>query len=194
MLPIERAFHPTSEQSKDFNPDDGGDAKDASIPHEMNQNCTFHINIPGHLPRKDSELFVQTRHHLVAELDTPCYICGSKENRQVHHSVIEWSLANATDWSKVMVAFPDFPDWHKVDVNNPDTYHFFVDHPYQMMVLCQPHHTGTNKDGKGYGIHFVPKPIWEFQKYVRSNFEYISPNGMKDMFTPDAVQDLDDLH
>jgi hypothetical protein len=177
--------------SKDFNPDD---AKDVSLPHEMNQSCTFHIQIPCHEPRKDSTLFIQTRKHLVEDLDTPCWVCGSKENRQVHHSIIEWSLANATDWAKVKAEHPDFPDWNKVDPNNPETFMYFVDHPYQMMVLCQPHHTGTNKDGKGYGIHFVPKPIWEMQKYVKDDFNYIDKNGSKDLFSPNEVDDLDDLH
>lgn len=167
-------------------------SKDVSGIHAMKQTNSFNINIPGHDERKDSSLFVKTRKHLIEDLDTPCWICGSKENRQVHHSIIEWSLANACDWEKVKSDHPDFPDWDKLDPNNPDTFYYFVDSPYQMMVLCQFHHTGTNKNGNGYGIHAVPEPIWKFQRYVKKDFPYINKEVPKLLdFSPENVEDLD---
>lgn len=150
------------------------DSKDVSIIHQMKQSCQFVINVPGHKPRKNSHLFDQTRKHLIDELDTPCWICSSKENRQVHHFIIEMSMANACDFDKLKKDHPDFPDWNKVDPNNPDTFYYFVDHPYNMMVLCQNHHTGTNKNSKGYGIHYVPHSIWSFQKYVKGDFKFLN--------------------
>jgi hypothetical protein len=177
-------------KSKDFELE----SKDITQNHILNGSVKYSINVPGHEPRTESSLFRQTKKHLVEELDTPCWICGSKEGRQVHHYFLEWSLANACDFNKLKLDHPNFPDWNKIDQNNPDTYVNFVDSPYNMMVLCQEHHTGTNQNGKGYGIHYVPLPIWVFQKYVKDGFIYTNILSSKDMDELGYVQDLSEYN
>jgi hypothetical protein len=63
-----------------------------------------------------------------------------------------------------------------------------------MMTLCQEHHTGTNKNGKGYGIHYVPLPIWSFQKYVKDGFEYTNVINTKDIDELECIDDLSDYN
>jgi len=147
------------------------ESKDISVIHSMKQSSSFDINIPAHEPRKDSSVFIKTRKCLIDELDTPCWVCGSKENRQVHHSIIEESMQNAVDWSKVKLDHPNFPHWDLIDQNNPDTFVHFVDAEYQMIVLCQGHHTGTGKVDDKKGIHYLPYPIFLMQKYVKDGFK-----------------------
>jgi len=38
-----------------------------------------------------------------------------------------------------------------------------------MKVLCMVHHRGKN-----HGIHRVPYPIWQVQKYIRDDFKMFS--------------------
>lgn len=135
--------------------------------HQQKGSTHYVINIPGHNARTESDIFVKTRHHLVAELDTPCWVCGSKIDRQVHHFILEYSLQNAVDWGKVKALHPDFPDWDKIDPNDQSTFKHFTDHEYNMMVLCGLHHT------RSQGIHVLPYPIWNFLKIKKDDFEFI---------------------
>lgn len=147
-------------------------SKDISVIHAMRVNSTVSINIPGHEPRVNSNLFNQTRKHIIEDLKTPCRICGSFDNLQLHHFWIEHSLSNCIDWSKVKSAHPDFPDWNKIDEKNPDTFVFFIDSPYNAnMVLCQKHHTGTGKIDKKYGIHYINFPFFIAQAYVKDDYK-----------------------
>ena len=160
------------------------DGKDVSVIHAMSQSCSFNINIPGHEPRTTSDVFAVTRKHLIDDLDTPCWICGSKDNRQVHHYYLEWALSDACDWTKLKLDHPDFTNWAKIDPSDITTFKFFVDDAYNMKVLCQPHHTGTGKSDGKYGIHAVPLPIWSFQKYVKDGFTFINIPSTAKFFDP----------
>jgi hypothetical protein len=139
--------------------------------HSMKQSSRFDINIPAHAPRKDSSLYTATRKHLIDELDTPCWVCGSKENRQAHHFIVEMAFSNCIDWSKVQKDYPDFPNWHLIDQNNSDTFFNFYDSEYNMRILCQSHHVGTGKTDNKYGIHYLPYPIFLIEKYVKDDFK-----------------------
>ncbi|MEM0174030.1 MAG: hypothetical protein QXI16_05960 [Sulfolobaceae archaeon] len=130
--------------------------------HEVKEDIQIDIYYPDHPPRKESELFRKSRQHLIDELDTPCFICGSKEDRELHHYYVEWAEADAIDWNgKIRTDHPNF-DWSKF--KSPED---FVDSEYNMMVLCKKHHRL-----KDHGIHMMPYPNWIIQKYIRSDFVY----------------------
>jgi hypothetical protein len=149
-------------QSKDLNLD----SKNVNEIHQMSDTVRYTVNIPGHNARTESSVFAATKKHLIDDLDTPCWVCGSKENREVHHFILEYSLANAVDWNKLKALCPDFPDWDKIDPNNPDTFKYFTDHAYNMRILCTLHHRQSQ------GIHRIPYPIWNFIKIKKDDFEF----------------------
>jgi len=131
--------------------------------HEVKESYEVDVWYPGHEPRKTSSTFRHTVKHLIKELDTPCWLCGSKVDRECHHFYIEWAYSNAIDWDKVKADHPTF-DWASFkDAED------FVDSPYNMKVLCQTHHRGKN-----HGIHNVPYPIWQVQKYIKDDFKMFS--------------------
>jgi hypothetical protein len=128
--------------------------------HEVKESFTVDVWYPNHEPRTVSNTFNRTKHQLIDVEDTPCWICGSKENREVHHFIIEWAYADAIDWSKVKAEHPTF-DWA-----NFKTAEDFVDGIYNMRVLCETHHRGVD-----HGIHTIPYPIWQVQKFVKDDFK-----------------------
>lgn len=127
--------------------------------HEFKEDIQVDIYYPNHSQRTESNLFVRTKHHLVDVLDTPCWICGSKDKREVHHFHCEWAFGNAVDWDQMKTMHPDF-DWSTFK-NTED----FIDSEYNMMVLCEQHHRAQDA-----GIHMLPYPIWIAQKFIKSGF------------------------
>lgn len=133
------------------------------IAHEHEQSQTLHFSIfyPDHPPRTESTLFRKTKHHLVAVLDTPCWVCGTKEKREVHHWHAEWADSEGIDWDKMRALHPAF-DWSTF--KEPAD---FIDSEYNMRILCSKHHRGIN-----HGIHMVPLPMWEMQRIQKVGFVF----------------------
>jgi hypothetical protein len=137
------------------------------LEHTQNETIHLSINYPDHPPRTESALFRKTKHHLVHVLDTPCWVCGTKEKREVHHWHIEWADSEGVDWDKMRAMHPNF-DWSTF--KEPAD---FVDSEYNMRILCAKHHRGIN-----HGIHMVPFPMWIMQAVSLKDF----------VFSPDDVQ------
>lgn len=156
--------------------------KNTDVVHEMRRTLHEAYFVPAHPPREESDLYKATHHDLVNVKDTACFICGVTKSTlhdpnknphgakdiETHHFKCEWSLSNAMDWTKMRELYPDFPDWEKVDVTDPSTYFNFIDHPYNMLVLCDVHHRSNF-----HGIHAVEHAVWLAQKCVRSDFTFI---------------------
>jgi hypothetical protein len=136
------------------------------LEHTQTETIHFSINYPDHAPRTESALFRKTKRHLVHDLDTPCWVCGTKEKREVHHFHIEWADSEGVDWEKMRALHPAF-EWSTF--KEPAD---FVDSEYNMRVLCEKHHRGVN-----HGIHMLPYPMWIAQKVMRDDF----------VFSPDEV-------
>ncbi|MFC6519768.1 hypothetical protein ACFQAT_08235 [Undibacterium arcticum] len=77
--------------------------------HEFKETIAIDIFYPDHPPRTESTLFKRTKHHLVKVLDTPCWVCGSKDKREVHHFHAEWADSDGIDWDKMRILHPAFP-------------------------------------------------------------------------------------
>ncbi|MFC3111400.1 hypothetical protein ACFQAT_10560 [Undibacterium arcticum] len=129
--------------------------------HEFKETIAIDIFYPDHPPRTESTLFKRTKHHLVKVLDTPCWVCGSKDKREVHHFHAEWADSDGIDWDKMRILHPAFP-WSTF--NYPSD---FIDAEYNMMVLCETHHRSKN-----HGIHLLPYPIWIMQREQRADFVF----------------------
>lgn len=129
--------------------------------HELHETLIIDVFYPDHAQRKESDLFRKTKHHLIAVMDTPCWVCGSKDKREVHHFHVEWADADGVDWENMRKLHPAF---HWSTFENPSD---FVDSEYNMMVLCEKHHRQ-----KDHGIHVLPYPIWIMQQLQRKDFVF----------------------
>jgi hypothetical protein len=127
--------------------------------HELKETLNIDVWYPDHAVRTESNLFARTKHHLIEELDTPCFVCGTKEAREVHHFHVEWAFSQGVDWDHMRVLHPTF-DWTVFKAAED-----FVDSIYNMMVLCQTHHRHAD-----HGIHNLPYPIWIMQRQAMQGF------------------------
>lgn len=115
---------------------------------------------PDHAERNESALFRQTKERLKKDGHYKCFVCGGTENLQVHHLACEWMFANVVNYAKLQNVLQAFdPYGYSTKITNPIT---SVDDVRNMLVLCQPHHTGVDhKDGSGgTGIHALTMPSW----------------------------------
>lgn len=135
--------------------------------HEEHETISIDVFYPDHPPRTESALFGRTKKHLIHDLDTPCWVCGAKESREVHHFHAEWADADGIDFAKMKILHPDF-DWSTF--KDPSD---FIDSEYNMMVLCEKHHRAKN-----HGIHWVPFPIFVMQRNKKDDFVF-SPDEIK---------------
>lgn len=134
-----------------------------SVENEHEQRETIEIDLfyPDHPPRTESALFRRTKHHLINVLDTPCWVCGTKKDREVHHFHAEWADSEGIDWDKMRALHPNFP-WSTFSEASD-----FIDSEYNMRVLCAKHHRGKN-----HGIHWLPYPIFLMQMNKRDDFVF----------------------
>lgn len=147
--------------------------------HEFKESLVVDIFYPNHHPRKESNLFARTKHKMIDVEDTPCFVCGSKELREVHHFHLEWAFSDAVDWDIMKKIHPDF-DWTTFKSAED-----FVDSEYNMMILCQNHHRHVN-----HGIHNLPFPIWEAQRYMKADFKLFEGDPIANSATtPDDSPD-----
>ncbi len=128
--------------------------------HELTETLKVDVYYPDHQERTASPQFERARRHLIDELDTPCFICGSKENREAHHFIVEWAYSEAVDWDKMRLFYPNF-DW--ANFKEPED---FVSAESSLMILCHEHHLSPD-----HGIHALPYPIWQLQKFKRDDFK-----------------------
>jgi hypothetical protein len=157
------------------------ESKNISEVHKLSETLHYSVNIPAHEPRAVSDVFRATRKQLVDIQCQGCIICGSKDNLEVHHWFLEWSLTDAADWSKVKKLHPSFPNWDKVDPNDSSTFKNFTDSVYNCRVLCMIHHRAV-----GQGIHCLPYPLWSFFGIKKDDFDFIN-------FDTKDIEYIDDL-
>ena len=128
--------------------------------HEEDRTIHEFIEYPNHAKRTESAEFGANKRRLVKQLDVGCWICGSKENREVHH-IHEWSLWDALDQVKVLNslhAFDPYGYTHTAGdkpIESPDDIR-------NLVVLCEIHHRGVNT-----GVHDLTMPIWFPQRAVK---------------------------
>lgn len=114
------------------------------------------VAYPKHEPRSASAIYRKTHHHLVYDLDAPCWTCGVRHSTdgamETHHAHFEWASQNGLDLDKVTADWPEITDRDKLAE--------WVDSEGNMLVLCAEHHRGQHT-----GIHSISYPAWLLQRY-----------------------------
>lgn len=133
------------------------------------------VEYPVHAKRRSSPTYVRTHHHLVYELNAPCWTCGIRHSTggamETHHSRFEWASQFGLDLDKVTADFPEITD--------RQTLAEWVDSEGNMLVLCDAHHRGRH-----YGIHEISYPAWLLQRYQGPEFAFIDQAGVHVAHTP----------
>ena len=133
--------------------------------HNLHRTLDEIIAYPSHDPRRASALYKKVHHHLVYELDEPCWICGVRQSglpegqhMETHHAVLEWALAGAADPKLILADFP------KMGVADDPHLRQWLDSEGNMLVLCAKCHRGARR-----GIHMITYPAWIAQRYIDSH-------------------------
>lgn len=142
--------------------------------HEVTRHLTESVWYPEHQARKASEEYRKVHHHLIYDLDEPCWICGVRKSTlgnpeqnprgatemESHHWNVEWALANSIDPAKIIRNFPD------LGIADSDHLRQWLDSEGNMLVLCDVCH----RHGL-YGIHSITYPAWVAQKWQKDNWD-----------------------
>lgn len=135
--------------------------------HEQRMTISIDVFVPDHPDRTESPIFRHTRDKLIKDNSMAvCEVnnadCDHDHPLELHHDMVEWCDSEGVDWDKIKKDCPEFP-WETFDPAHPEQ---FIDSEFNAKrVLCKKHHTG-----KDHGIHFLPMPIWQMQKYKRDDF------------------------
>lgn len=129
-------------------------------PMEQRRTIEEIIELPAREERIDSAEFVRNKHMLVKRLDVPCWICGSRERREVHH-LHEHAMAPSLDFEKVadtLMAFDPYGYSHHLSGQPVKS----MDDIRNLIVLCEEHHRGP-----GTGAHGATFDLWLAQRAAK---------------------------
>lgn len=144
--------------------------------HQVTRRLMETIAYPEHDPRTASPEYHRVHHHLVVELDEPCWICGVRHSTladpdlnphgarqmETHHVELEWALANAADPAKLLAAFPEMGAADEPHLRE------WLDSQGNMLVICDVHHRHPQ-----YGVHSITHPAWIAQKWLREDWDLV---------------------
>lgn len=145
---------------------------DQSGTHDEKHSITEYIAYPDHEKRTESPEFVKNKRILVKQLDLPCFICGNRDSREVHH-IHEWALWGALDHEKVLDTLHIF-DPYGFTHQKGDQPILSPDDIRNLLVLCghcEVNGTdvpGGHHRGVSTGIHEMTFPIWIAQRAVKA--------------------------
>lgn len=116
---------------------------------------------PQHEPRESDvhyTTFNATRRRLKRLGALKCWIGNadcSPGPIELHHSTVEFSLANVVDTAKFAAAYPEF------HVESDEDFLTWVNSEGNLLPLCVQHHRGV------LGIHSIHYPGWLIQRVMR---------------------------
>jgi hypothetical protein len=124
------------------------------------QTLTLHIqeNVPYHPTRASDpyyHLFNEARARMKRQGLLICWICGTTEHIEVHHTEVEFSMSRGVDITLFAELHPD------MGIVDDATFEAYVEGPHNLTALCHLHHTGI------LGVHSIPGPLWYPQKFWR---------------------------
>ena len=139
--------------------------------HDQIETYRIDVEYPAHPPRTESHEFATNKIKLVTKLDMPCFSCGGKDKREVHHFCIEWAEADSADWAKVFQKVHQF-DIYGFAASMGETPITSPDDIRNLVVICASCHRGA-----GLGIHLVPFPNWISQVVAKDGVRILKPTG-----------------
>ena len=116
------------------------------------------------MERTESLLYRANKARLYAEGHGVCFICGKKEDLQVHHMMCPYAKQREVDYQKLKQTCESF-DVYGYSAAMLDVPMTSVDDIRNLIVLCQSHHKRAD-----HGIHNIPFADWLMQK-VRASHE-----------------------
>lgn len=124
---------------------------------------TIHLiyYFPDHTPRrgdKHYKLFTQARNRMKKLGLLKCYVCGTTDNIELHHSTVEFALQNGVDIEKFKHLFPD------LHIESDEDFATFVESSDQnLTALCHDHHTGI------HGVHCLDSVTWNSLRFWKDD-------------------------
>lgn len=146
---------------------------DTVAAHDQVETFREDVIYPEHAQRTESPLFAQNKRTLVQKLNTPCFVCGSSDKREVHHFIVEWAMWDEADPQKVLDVAHHF-DIYGYAAQLGDKPIESPDDIRNLMVLCGEHSidgqvvAGGHHRGVDCGIHRLTFPTWIGQKIAKA--------------------------
>lgn len=177
--------------------------------HVFKQTDTVSTYYPPHPPRVATAVYVRSHVLLTVTQDTPCWACGIRHSDIVNHTTPNIAAGMAMEthhfwvedafsgegtgiggvyWPRVMADHPSF-DWAGSGfvLDDPATWKFFVDSPFNLQVLCSACHRASKAvphwlaglpdpsrgglvwppDAAIMGIHHASYPEYRDQRHAR---------------------------
>ncbi len=140
--------------------------------HEQKHSITEFVVYEDHEKRTESALFRKNKRVMVRQLDLPCWICRSRDHREVHH-IHEWALWPSLDPELVLDTLHVFDPYgytHQlgdVPIETPDDIR-------NLLVLCGHCEIdgvsvpGGCHRGVDAGVHELTFPVWIARRSVRA--------------------------
>lgn len=126
----------------------------------------YTVHYPDHEPRENDPHYKDFRHyHEATKKDPEIYQCSMGKQRgdfsecdltaplELHHSHVEFSLANEVDLKWLEKDYPG--------ISNPDEVGAWVETAENLAWYCRKCHRGSG------GIHHASASDWEAEKYIR---------------------------
>lgn len=137
------------------------DQPDITAAHQQRETESFEYNFPAHEPRaRDPHyaVFNATAARLRKLGSLKCWIGNAdcQGGIELHHSTVEFSLANIVDEAHFAQLYPDF------HVADDATFLAWVEGEGNLTPLCVMHHRGL------LGIHTIHYPAWLVQRFMKN--------------------------
>ncbi len=150
----------------------GGDSAVSHV-HVTHEEVASSEFTPPHPPREETPEYRRAHHQLVVVEDRPCQVCGVRNSTlsnpaqnpygakalETHHYPVERSLADACDWRRVAVTFP------QAGIVDEVSFLAWVDSPGNLLVLCDQHHRSPQR-----GIHHLLPQDFAVQPYLKDGY------------------------
>lgn len=123
--------------------------------HTQKQTDSFILYYPDHAPRAEDPhygAFNAARKRILAA-GVGCWICGTHDNLELHHTEVEFAAASGVDLTKFELDYPEFK------ITCEEDFLAWVESDGNLRVLCALHHRGPCN-----GIHHLPEPNWKLQR------------------------------
>lgn len=130
--------------------------------HTRTQRITIQYTYPAHEPRASDphyRVFNAARRRLERLGALTCWIGNqdcSQEPIELHHSTVEFSLANIVDVQHFEQLYPEF------HIVSDEDFLTWIEGEGNLLPLCPMHHRGV------LGIHSISYPGWQVQRFMRA--------------------------
>lgn len=131
--------------------------------HSTVEHFTFIYNYPSHEPRESDVHYAafHAAHERLKRLGAlKCWIdnddCDKEHPIELHHSTVEFALANIVDVDHFRALYPEF------HLMNDEEFLLWVESEGNLLPLCKAHHTGL------LGVHTIHYPAWITQRFLRT--------------------------